>query len=84
MNIETSHLVLFHLQFVEYNLPSGANGSQTITIPASASTMSFAYVSGAWDSEVTYTITFNNGGADQVAISETNPGAGVKVLSVCP
>ena len=65
-------------------LPSGANGSQTITIPASASTMSFAYVSGAWDSEVTYTITFNNGGADQVAISETNPGAGVKVLSVCP
>ena len=65
-------------------LQSGANGSQTITIPASASTMSFAYVSGAWDSEVTYTITFNNGGADQVAISETNPGAGVKVLSVCP
>ena len=65
-------------------LPSGANGSQTVTVPAGATSMSFAYVSGDWDSEVTYTITFNNGGADQVAISETNPGAGVKVLSVCP
>ncbi|MAD11333.1 MAG: hypothetical protein CMC04_01250 [Flavobacteriaceae bacterium] len=65
-------------------LPSGANGSQTVTVPAGATSMSFAYVSGDWDSEVTYSITFNNGGADQVAISETNPGAGVKVLSVCP
>ena len=65
-------------------LPSGASGSQTVTVPAGATSMSFAYVSGDWDSEVTYTITFNNGGADQVAISETNPGAGVKVLSVCP
>jgi hypothetical protein len=65
-------------------LPSGATGQQVITVPASATTMSFAYVSGAWDSEVTYTITYNNGGADQTAISETNPGAGVKVLSVCP
>ena len=65
-------------------LPTGANGSQTVTVPAGATSMSFAYVSGDWDSEVTYTITFNNGGADQVAISETNPGAGVKVLSVCP
>ena len=65
-------------------LPSGANGSQTVTVPAGATSMSFAYVSGDWDSEVTYTITFNNGGADQVAISETNPGAGVKVLSVFP
>ena len=65
-------------------LPSGAVGSQTVTVPAGATSMSFAYVSGDWDSEVTYTITFNNGGADQVAISETNPGAGVKVLSVCP
>jgi hypothetical protein len=60
-------------------LPSGANGSQTVTVPAGATSMSFAYVSGDWDSEVTYSITFNNGGADQVAISETNPGAGVKV-----
>jgi hypothetical protein len=65
-------------------LPTGANGSQTVTVPAGATSMSFAYVSGDWDSEVTYSITFNNGGADQVAISETNPGAGVKVLSVCP
>jgi hypothetical protein len=65
-------------------LPTGATGTQTITIPASASTMSFAFVSGDWDSEVTYTISFNNGGGDQTAISETNPGAGVKVLSVCP
>ena len=65
-------------------LPSGATGSQTITVPASATSMSFAYVSGAWDSEVSYDIIFNNGGADQTAIAETNPGAGVKVLSVCP
>tara|TARA_B110000444_G_C18851934_1_gene606512 strand:+ start:16057 stop:16887 length:831 start_codon:yes stop_codon:yes gene_type:complete len=65
-------------------LPDGATGTQTITVPASASTMSFAYVSGAWDSEVTYDIIFNNGGGNQTAIGETNPLPGVKVLSVCP
>jgi len=62
---------------------SYASSTYTINVPASASSMTWAWVKGAWDSEVNYTIVFNNGGADQTAISETNPGAGVKVLSVC-
>ncbi|MDG2371558.1 MAG: hypothetical protein P8L83_02995 [Flavobacteriaceae bacterium] len=65
---------------------SYSSSSYTLNIPSSATTMSFAWVKGAWDSEVSYTIIFNNGvgGPDQTAISESYPDAGVKVLSVCP
>lgn len=68
-----------------YTLEDGASGSYEVTIPAGSSTMAFAYTSGAWDSEVTYTITYTDldGGNEQTALSESVPAEGSKVLSIC-
>ena len=64
---------------------SYAGGTATITIPEGASTMSFEWVAGPWDSEVIYSVDFESltGTAAQTAFSEANPSAGVKVLSIC-
>ena len=64
----------------------GSNASHTFTIPAGASTMSFAYTNGAWDSEASYTITYTklDGTSEQTALSDGPSSAGgTKVLSVC-
>jgi hypothetical protein len=64
----------------------GANASHTFTIPAGASTMSFAYTNGDWDSEASYTITYTklDGTSEQTALSDGPSSAGgTKVLSVC-
>lgn len=58
----------------------------TITIPESASTMTFSFTSGEFDSEVTYSIKFTNldGTNAQTAISDgPSPAAGEKTLSIC-
>lgn len=65
---------------------NGASGSETITIPEGASTMSFSFTGGAWDSEVIYSIDFTNldGSNAQTALTDgTNPADGEKTLSIC-
>lgn len=56
-----------------------------VVIPADASTMSFTWVKGPWDSEVVYNIVYTNldGGNEQTALSEATPTAGEKILSIC-
>ena len=70
------------------NLDAGwtnASGTATITIPEGASTMSFVWNAGDWDSEVVYSIDYESltGTSAQTALGESNPAAGEKVLSIC-
>lgn len=66
----------------------GASNTGTFTVPANTNNLTIEYVSGAWDSEVTYTITHDNGaGKVQQALAEgPNPtiGTGGKTMSICP
>ncbi len=69
-----------------YTIDDGATATHVVTIPAGASTMSFAYTNGAWDSEASYTITYTklDGTSQQTALSDGPSSAGgTKVLSVC-
>ncbi len=56
-----------------------------VTIPEGASTMSFIWVKGPWDSEVEMNIVYTklDGTGEQTALSLANPTAGAKILSVC-
>lgn len=66
---------------------SFSSSTYTLTIPAGAAQMSFSWVKGDWDSEVSYTILYDRpdgSGATQTALTESYPGPGLKVLSVCP
>jgi hypothetical protein len=56
-----------------------------VTIPEGASTMSFTWVKGPWDSEVEMNIVYTklDGTGEQTALSLANPTAGAKILSVC-
>ena len=64
----------------------GANATHVVTVPAGASTMSFAYTNGDWDSEASYVISYTklDGTSPQTALSDGPSSAGgTKVLSVC-
>ncbi len=66
----------------------GASNTGTFTVPEGTNTLTIEYVSGAWDSEVTYSISHDNGaGKVQQALAEgPNPtvGTGGKTMSICP
>ncbi len=62
----------------------GASNSESITIPATATTWSWEYVSGDWDSEVTYQLYAPNG---KLAYADgPNPVIGdiTDLFSICP
>jgi hypothetical protein len=69
-----------------YTIDDGSTASHTFTIPAGASTMSFSYTNGAWDSEASYTISYTklDGSSPQTALTDgPSASGGTKVLSVC-
>jgi Zn-dependent metalloprotease len=69
-----------------YTIDDGATATLVITIPAGTSTMSFAYTNGAYDSEVSYTITYTklDGTSEQTALSDgPSPIGGIKTLNIC-
>jgi len=69
-----------------YTIDDGATATHVVTIPAGASTMSFAYTNGDWDSEASYVITYTklDGTSEQTALTDGPSSAGgTKVLSVC-
>ena len=69
-----------------YTIDGGATATHVVTIPAGASTMSFAYTNGSWDSEASYVITYTklDGTSEQTALTDGPSSAGgTKVLSVC-
>ena len=69
-----------------YTIDDGATATHVVTIPAGASTMSFSYTNGAWDSEASYTISYTklDGSSPQTALTDgPSASGGTKVLSVC-
>jgi len=66
----------------------GASNTGTFTVPEGTNTLTIEYVSGDWDSEVTYTISHDNGaGKVQQALAEgpsPTVGTGGKTMSICP
>ncbi|MEK9755867.1 MAG: hypothetical protein VW371_02450 [Bacteroidota bacterium] len=69
-----------------FTFDDGSEGSTTITVPSSASTVGIAFTSGDWDSEVTYQVVWTdlNGNNGQTALSDgTSPAVGFKSLNIC-
>ncbi len=65
----------------DYGMADGAATSHTITVPPGASTLTWEYVSGAWDSEVTFQIYAPSG--NLVADVGPSPVAGEITLNLC-
>ena len=65
----------------------GASNSETVTVPSGTSSFEVIFKSGAWDSEVKYTITYSklDGTNTQVALSDgPTPAADTpKIFSIC-
>jgi hypothetical protein len=59
----------------------GAANSETITVPAGTSTLEFVYISGDWDSEVSFQIYGPNSG--RVIANATSGVAGPISLNLC-
>lgn len=69
----------------EYTLEDGASSTFTHTIKG-ASTMSFVFSGGEWDSEVTFNIVYAtlDGNNKQTAFSDgPSPAEGEKIMSIC-
>ena len=62
-----------------------SSGTAQLTIPASASSMSFAWESGDWPSECSYSVGYTSldGTNAQTALSESSVSVGTKILSIC-
>jgi hypothetical protein len=69
-----------------FTIDDGSEGSTSITVPSSASTVGIAFTSGDWDSEITYQVEWTdlNGNNGQTALSDgTSPAVGFKSLNIC-
>ncbi len=64
-----------------YTLEGGSSGSATVNIPAGTSTLSFAFTSGDWDSEISYQILDPAGNV--MASAVPTPAVGGITLAVC-
>lgn len=65
----------------DYTIDSGAAASHTITVPAGSTSLSFDFVSGAWDSEITFEIKGPNGAV--VGADGPTPAVGEVILDAC-
>ncbi len=65
----------------DYTITSGASGTAVVTVPPGTSTLSFEFVSGDWDSEVTFTITSAKGNV--IASGGPSPAEGTLKLNLC-
>ncbi|WP_051638156.1 hypothetical protein [Maribacter sp. Hel_I_7] len=64
-----------------YTIPDGSAGTLTFTVPEGATEFTLEFVSGAFDSEVTYEITAPTG---ETAISDgPSPAVGPITLNIC-
>jgi hypothetical protein len=64
----------------DYTLDGGFTGTATVNVPAGTQTLSFSYVSGAFDSEVSFDIISPNG---NTVGSFANPDAGLLTIDAC-
>jgi len=65
----------------DYTLDAGSSGTTVVTVPGGTSTLSFEFVSGDWDSEVTFTITSEKG--NEIASGGPSPAEGAITLDLC-
>ena len=64
----------------QITIPSGSSGTGQFTVPAGASSLVVNYVSGAWDSEVIFSISRNG---DVVYSDGPNPSTDPMIFSIC-
>ncbi len=65
----------------DYTLDDGSSTTTVVSIPDGTSTLFFEFVSGDWDSEVTFTITSPKGNV--VVAGGPSPAEGPLVLDLC-
>ncbi|HRJ28816.1 MAG TPA: hypothetical protein PLV21_08565 [Cyclobacteriaceae bacterium] len=65
----------------DYTLNDGSAGVSVVTVPPTATSLTFAFVSGDWDSEVTFTITSAKGNV--IAKGGPSPPVGILTLDLC-
>lgn len=68
-------------EVTDYTIKDGASETFEIDVPETTTKLKFAFVSGAWDSEVTFTLTDPNG--DEVISAGPTPTAGDLGYSPC-
>ncbi|MGB0778148.1 MAG: hypothetical protein ACPGR7_08985 [Flavobacteriaceae bacterium] len=67
---------------VDITIASGSSGTYTLSVPAGTQSLVFSWVSGAWDSEVTFDIYGPNSG-QIIASGGPSPAAGEIALNLC-
>lgn len=65
----------------DYTLDAGSTGTTVVTVPPGTQTLTFEFVSGDWDSEVTFTITSPKGNV--IASGGPSPTEGELTLDLC-
>ena len=60
----------------------GSSDTNTVTIPPTATSVTWEFISGDWDSEITFQITAPNG--DPAYSDGPTPAVGELILSLCP
>ncbi len=65
----------------DYTLVDGASATEVVAVPPGTTTLTFAFVSGDWDSEVSFDITSPKGNI--VSAQGPSPDIGVLTLNLC-
>ncbi len=65
----------------QYTLPDGLASTEVVTVPTGTTDLSFDFISGEFDSEVTYTITSGKGNV--IAAAGPSPAVGPITLNLC-
>lgn len=65
----------------DYTLDDGSSAATVVSVPPGTTTLTFEFVGGDWDSEVTFTITSPNGNV--IAKGGPSPAEGVLTLDLC-
>ena len=63
------------------SIEDGASGTEVVSVPEGTSSLEFAYVSGDWDSEVTFTVTTEKG--NTIISAGPSPAAGTLTMNLC-
>jgi hypothetical protein len=67
--------------FTDYTLANGSSGSTDVVIPPGTTSLTFAYVSGDWDSEASFTIVSEKG--NTIAKGGPSQAEGILSLNLC-
>lgn len=68
------------IEVKQISISSGSSGNDTFTVPAGATSLDVNYVSGDWDSEVTFQITRNG---ESIFSDGPSPSNETMIFSIC-